>query len=134
VLTVTKRFRFDAAHKLPFHEGKCRNLHGHTYTLEIEVEGDPVRRKGYSSAGMIIDFTTLGSIVKAEILNELDHQYLNEVIEWEFDTQPTAEELVMVIVRRLQEHMGGWAARLQSVTLYETPDNWATWRREDAGT
>jgi 6-pyruvoyltetrahydropterin/6-carboxytetrahydropterin synthase len=69
--TVTRSFRFEAAHKLPWHAGRCRELHGHGYRLEVAVEG-PV-----GDDGMVVDFDDLGARVQAEVVDRYDHKYLN---------------------------------------------------------
>ena len=71
-MLVTKEFTFDAAHYLPNYYGKCENLHGHTYRLQVTVEG-PVL-----SNGMVVDFVLLKHIVKERILNNVDHRCLND--------------------------------------------------------
>lgn len=85
-MLVTKIFTFDAAHKLTSYYGKCERLHGHTYKLEITVDG-PVHDNG-----MVVDFVLLKRIVKRHVLDKLDHQYLNEVVK-----NPSVENLVMWI-------------------------------------
>ncbi|MDP2625041.1 MAG: 6-carboxytetrahydropterin synthase QueD [Candidatus Peregrinibacteria bacterium] len=81
---VTKIFTFDAAHALTKYYGKCENLHGHTFSLHVTVEG-PV-----DSNGMVIDFVVLKRMVKRLVLNKLDHQNLNDHFE-----NPSSENLVM---------------------------------------
>ena len=61
-MKITKIFTFDSSHMLDGHDGKCQNLHGHTYKLEITVSDDPVR--GGPKDGMVMDFTDLKAIVK----------------------------------------------------------------------
>jgi 6-pyruvoyltetrahydropterin/6-carboxytetrahydropterin synthase len=131
MLSVTKRFRFEAAHLLPYYNGKCKNLHGHGFDLEIEVSGEVLRAHYRGpTQGMIIDFSDLKRLVETEVIDILDHHYLNEVIEYDPGTQPTAEETVLWIVTRLQKPLSMKQTRLERVTLYETPDNCATWRRD----
>lgn len=89
---VTKIFTFDAAHKLTNYYGKCERLHGHTYKLEVTLEGD------VQSNGMVIDFVVLKRIVKKHVLNKLDHQYLNDVLE-----NPSAERVVLWIWEQLKD-------------------------------
>jgi len=81
---VTKIFTFDSAHFLTDYYGKCERMHGHTYTLEVTLEGD------VQSNGLIIDFVVLKRIVKKHILDKLDHQLLNDVIE-----NPSAERVIV---------------------------------------
>ncbi|MBT5016190.1 6-carboxytetrahydropterin synthase QueD [Candidatus Peregrinibacteria bacterium] len=85
-MLITKVFTFDAAHKLTDYYGKCERLHGHTYKLEVTVEG-PVHKNG-----MVVDFVLLKRIVKRRVLEKLDHHYLNEVVE-----NPSSERLASFI-------------------------------------
>ncbi len=129
MLTVSRRFRFEAAHRLPHYEGKCKNLHGHGYVLEVEVAGEVLHPPTpISDTGMIVDFGKLKALVQELVLDRLDHQDLNEVLGLNYRTQPTAEETVRWIVERLQEPLFDQNLSLEMVRLYETPDNWATWR------
>lgn len=85
--TVTVSMNFAAAHRLPDHAGKCARLHGHTYGLEVTVEGAP-QRSGPAS-GMVMDFADLRERVGRLIVDKLDHQLLNEV----FEEVPTTERV-----------------------------------------
>ena len=69
-MLLRKEFRFEASHRLPFHQGKCARLHGHSWILEVEVEG-PVN----PSSGMVIDFADISACLK-RIVEELDHRHL----------------------------------------------------------
>ena len=83
--TITVAMTFAAAHRLPEHEGKCARLHGHTYGLEVTVEGTP--QESGPARGMVMDFADLRERVSHLIVDRLDHQLLNEMI----DQTPTAE-------------------------------------------
>jgi len=111
---VTKILTFDAAHSLPEHEGKCRNIHGHTYTLEVSVEG-PVRHGGPADR-MVMDFADLRGRVAELVIDHVDHQYLNDL----FDFAPTAEALAAWAFERLRDS-GLPVAR---VRLWETPTSY----------
>jgi 6-pyruvoyltetrahydropterin/6-carboxytetrahydropterin synthase len=84
-IAITVATSFAAAHRLPHHKGKCVRLHGHTYGLEVTVEGTP-QRVG-PAAGMVMDFADLRQRVNELIVERLDHQMLNEL----FDFVPTVE-------------------------------------------
>ena len=124
-MRVCKMFRFDAAHYLPNYEGKCKNLHGHTWTLEVEVSSDKLIQLG-SEAGMVVDFGKLKEAVNREVISELDHTLLNDTIE-----NPTCENLLEWIWKALfpwSIHEGGVV--LERLRLYETPDSFAEMRRD----
>ena len=97
--SVTRAFTFEAAHQLPWHKGKCQRLHGHSYRLEVTVEG-PVRPDG-----MVVDFAELREVVDRDIVSRYDHQYLNDFLD-----NPTAELLAQEIWKLLE------AAQLPSRT------------------
>jgi len=63
---VSKKFKWEAAHRIPWYDGKCRHLHGHSYKLEVEFEGEP------DAKGFVIDFNEIKNMVQP-LINELDH-------------------------------------------------------------
>lgn len=105
---VTRAFTFEAAHELPWHAGKCKRLHGHSYRFEVTVQGP------LDDNGVVIDFDDVKRVVQAEIVDRFDHQYLND-----FLANPTAELLAQDVWARLR------AAGLNVVALrlWETPDS-----------
>lgn len=107
-MRVRRRFRFEAAHRLPRHPGKCRELHGHSYELVVVVER-PVERE----SGLAIDFSEVQQIVCREVVDVLDHRSLNDVID-----NPTAEQIVVWIWERLAPPLAG----LVELELFETRD------------
>jgi len=115
---VCKRFRFDAAHFLPSYDGKCRNMHGHSWMLEVEVTG-PINEQGGSNAGMVIDFTALKGFINETIIQHLDHHLLNSVVE-----NPTCENMLTWIADRLRGHED-YLRKVTRLRLYETSDSYA---------
>jgi len=128
---LTRRERFNAAHKLWVHEwseeknmevfGKCanKNWHGHNYELFVTVKGTPDLVTGF-----IVDVKELGQIIRREITDVLDHTNLNLDVPFiPQGTQPTTENLVMLIWRQLEPHMRG--CTLHSVRLHETENIYA---------
>ena len=71
---IAKEFSFDMAHMLDGHDGKCKNLHGHTYTLQVEIYGE-LYTKGAKS-GMVMDYSDLKAIIKNHILDKMDHAFI----------------------------------------------------------
>lgn len=120
MLSVTKRFTFEAAHNLPNYVGPCHNVHGHSYTLDVTVSGKPCLEG--EKFGMIIDFKDLKKIVDDNIVSKLDHSDLNKHFIY-----PTAEYMVeniaAVIGSKLPKNL-----TLQSVKLWETSTSYAEWR------
>lgn len=129
MITITKEFVFDAAHRLYRKElsleenqrifGKCCKIHGHTYRLRITVSG-PIDENG-----MIIHFSKLKGIVKELVIGRYDHAMLNEMPEY-LDIPPTAEIMAGHIFKVLEKELGKREITLCSVVLYETPTSWAT--------
>ena len=112
--SVTRCFTFEAAHQLPWHPGKCRNLHGHGYRLEVTVEG-PVAENG-----MVLAFADVEAVVEREVIDRYDHTYLNDFFE-----NPTAELMAHDVWKRLE------AADLAvaCIRLWETGDSMVEVRR-----
>lgn len=119
-MQIRKHFRFEAAHVLPYHPGKCARLHGHSYRLEVAVRG-PLQSDG-PARGMIEDFDSIKRIVRASVVDVLDHQHLNELIE-----NPTAEHIAMWIWRALETQLTG----LDEIVLWETATSCAVVQRSD---
>lgn len=105
-MKVRRAFEFEAAHRLPSHPGKCRDLHGHSYRLVVTVERDVD-----AESGLAMDFSELKAIVRREVISALDHKDLNDLIR-----NPTAEALAVWIWRKLQGPLPG----LVEVELFET--------------
>lgn len=132
MLTITKEFLFDAAHKLWRNDlsdeenrelyGKCSQFHGHTYRLQVSVSGS------VGADGMIINFADLKKMVKDLIIRRYDHAFLNELDEYR-DLPVTAENMVQHIFHVLDQALEERQITLQSVVLYETPTSWATMTR-----
>lgn len=111
--TVTREFSFDAAHQLSWHPGKCARLHGHTYRVRLSVTGD------LDANGVVVDFATLKSDFIEVVMNDYDHQFLNDFLD-----NPTAERIAADIFGRLT--CAGYV--LSEVTVYETATCSATVR------
>ncbi len=103
---------FDAAHSLPGYKGKCANLHGHTYKVEVVVEG-PVGDNGF-----VMDFYDLKKVL-AKSLEDLDHRCLNDLLK-----NPTAETIAQEICRRLRQALKGTQIGLVSLKLWEGHNKW----------
>ncbi|EIJ67340.1 6-carboxytetrahydropterin synthase QueD [Pasteurella bettyae] len=137
---VSKEFSFDMAHILDGHDGKCQNLHGHTYKLQVEVSGN-LHAEG-AKKGMVIDFSDVKEIVKAFILDPMDHAFIydinseretkiaNLLVELKSKTfgipvRTTAEEMSRFIFNRLKHEVG---LPVSAIRLWETPTSFCEYR------
>jgi 6-pyruvoyltetrahydropterin/6-carboxytetrahydropterin synthase len=123
-LNVTRIFTFDAAHRLEEYVGKCNNLHGHTYKLELTVRGTPDHR------GIVVDFGDLKAIFKEFYEPILDHKYLNESLPM---VNTTAENLTIWFMDRWEEVVRPKYPEIElvQVRLWETPNSFVTLTYED---
>ena len=115
---LSKRFRFEAAHRLPRVpvEHKCHRLHGHSFEIEVTVAGEIDEAMGW-----LMDFGDIRGTVEPVLLNELDHRTLNDVAGLE---NATSEMLCVWLWRRLAPRLPGLAA----VTVFETCTASCTYR------
>lgn len=151
---ITRRVEFDAGHRIPDHKSKCRNMHGHRYTLECTIEGSVQDDRSGSESGMIQDFGDLKLIMMQEIGEPWDHAFLVHEDDEAcmaalallsgnmssghktvfLDRVPTVENLVVLAAIAIGDHMNRYdrvdrydALKLVHVRLYETPNCWADW-------
>jgi len=144
-IRVTKKFHFEMAHALYEYDGLCRNIHGHTYNLEITLLGEIRKEPGQPKDGMVIDFGNLKQLVKSNIVNKFDHSLVvsslfpKEHIEAMkkatdrlivFDFQPTSENMVVYFSEILQQVLPSNVS-LFSIRLYETATSYAEWFATD---
>lgn len=106
VMQICKSFVFDACHFLPYHDRRCKFMHGHTYHMEICVQNRVLQE-----TGMVIDFGELKTIVNEDVIDSFDHGFLNEYIDY-----PTCEMMVTWIWAVLSRRVKG----LQHIKVYET--------------
>jgi 6-pyruvoyltetrahydropterin/6-carboxytetrahydropterin synthase len=126
---VTRRLHFSAAHRLHREDwtearnrevfGLCSNpnWHGHNYELDVTVEGPVDAETGY-----VLDLKTLRDLVEARVIADVDHRNLNVDVSWLAEVNPTTENLVVAIWRRLEGTMPA-NVRLVRLVLHETPRN-----------
>ncbi len=120
-MQLRKQFRFEAAHVLPHHPGKCGRLHGHSYRFDVIVEG--LLQVGGPATGMVIDFDALSAIVKPAVVEKLDHASLNDIM-----PNPTAEHIALWIWDALHTKID----QLVEIVVWETATACAVVRSEDA--
>lgn len=140
-ISIYKEFSFEAAHALDGYDGKCKNIHGHSYQLKIGVIGVPNDDKTSSTYGMVMDFTEIKALFKTKIEPLFDHRLLlhtnsrfkNLIAE---DTsvryvpyQPTCENMLAEIVEICRQNLSGKVS-VYNVILRETSSSYAEWKHE----
>ncbi|WP_347172695.1 6-pyruvoyl trahydropterin synthase family protein [Polaribacter uvawellassae] len=145
-IRITKQFNFETGHALYGYDGKCKNVHGHSYKLSVTVIGKPITDNSKVKYGMVIDFSDLKKIVKEEIVDVFDHatvfnqntphiELAKELKQRDHhvilvDYQPTSEMMVIdfasKIKKRLPENIDLFSLRLQ-----ETETSFAEWFASD---
>jgi 6-pyruvoyltetrahydropterin/6-carboxytetrahydropterin synthase len=96
---IGKEFRFEAAHELPHHQGKCARLHGHSWRGVVYVSGSALCEDG-SASGMVIDFAEIKQVLKPLLDDYLDHHFLNKTTGLE---NPTSEAIARWIFEQLEQ-------------------------------
>ena len=145
-IRITKQFNFETGHALYGYDGKCRNVHGHSYKLNVTVIGEPITDKNDVKFGMVIDFGDLKKIVKSEIVDKFDHatvfnkntphiELAQELKNRDHDVilvdyQPTSENMVIDFAEKIKKHLPGHI-QLHSLKLKETESSFAEWYASD---
>lgn len=114
-IKLSKKFHFDAAHKLPEYKGKCSRLHGHRWEFEVILQGNV-----NNSTGMLVDFKEVSAVVDELILEPLDHHNLNSIL-----YNPTAENIIWWIFQKLYlKYHGDEGAALFRIRLWESSESY----------
>ncbi|MBT3242703.1 MAG: 6-carboxytetrahydropterin synthase [Bacteroidetes bacterium] len=144
-IRVTKIFRFEMAHALLGYDGLCKNMHGHSYIMNVTVSGEPITDQEDIKEGMVIDFGDLKRVVKEYIVDVYDHSVvlnkkapveqlllLDEMFDRHHFTsfQPTAENMVIYFAELLNRELPN-TVKLESIVLYETANSYAEWLAAD---
>jgi len=134
MLLVTRKEHFSASHILHNPNldkdknealfGKCNNFHGHNYYLEVTLSGEVDPESGY-----MVDLKLLKEIILSEIVEKVDHRFLNDVDIFK-NTIPTTENMAKVFLEILIEKLKFPNARLYSIKLYETDKNFVELRND----
>ena len=145
-IRITKQFSFETGHALYGYDGKCRNVHGHSYKLSVTVIGNPITDTNHVKFGMVIDFSDLKKIVKEDIVNVFDHAtvfnkntpHVELARELEnrghnvllVDYQPTSEMMVIDFAEKIKKRLSK-NIKLHSLKLQETDSSYAQWYASD---
>lgn len=136
---IAKEFQFDACHMLDGHNGKCHNLHGHTYRLLVEISNELITNG--SSANMVMDYADIKSVVKQQIIDQLDHAYL-------YNQNNTNERQIAELLQQMQRKIFAFPCRttaegmskfifdhlsqflpVSMIKLWETPTSYCEYHR-----
>ncbi|MDH7446224.1 6-pyruvoyl trahydropterin synthase family protein [Aquimarina sp. 2201CG14-23] len=145
-IRITKQFSFETGHALYGYDGKCKNVHGHSYKLSVTVIGSPITDTSHVKLGMVIDFGDLKKIVKEDIEDVFDHAtvfnkntpHIELAKELEqrghnvilVDYQPTSENMVIDFASKIKARLPENIA-LHSLKLQETETSFAEWYASD---
>lgn len=145
-IRITKQFSFETGHALHGYDGKCKNIHGHSYRLNVTVIGKPVADESNPKCGMVIDFSDLKKIAKDEIVDVFDHATVfnkntphlelamllkskghNVLL---VDYQPTTEMMVIDFAEKIKKRLPN-NIKLHALKLQETATSFAEWFAND---
>ena len=145
-IRITKQFSFETGHALYGYDGKCKNVHGHSYHLDVTVIGQPISDSTHVKFGMVIDFSDLKKIVKEEIVTVFDHstvfnkntphvELANELASRGHDVilvdyQPTSEMMVIDFAEKIKKRLPE-TIKLHALKLQETTTSFAEWHASD---
>jgi 6-pyruvoyltetrahydropterin/6-carboxytetrahydropterin synthase len=145
-IRITKQFSFETGHALYGYDGKCKNVHGHSYKLSVTVIGTPISDTSNVKFGMVIDFSDLKKIVREEVVDVFDHATVfnkntphvelaeelknrgHHVILVGY--QPTSENMVIDFAEKIKSRLPENIA-LHSLRLQETETSYAEWFQSD---
>ena len=145
-IRITKQFSFETGHALYGYDGKCKNVHGHSYRLDVTVIGQPIDDTSNVKYGMVIDFKDLKKIVKEEVVDVFDHAtvfnkntpHVELAMELEnrghnvllVNYQPTSEMMVIDFAKKIKARLPK-NLKLFSLKLQETATSYAEWHASD---
>ncbi len=113
---------FSSAHQLRSYKGKCENLHGHNYKIEIFVRG-----RELDNIGLLVDFGDVKAAAD-DVVQYLDHRNINELSPFDVELNPSAENLARYILERVAARIGDDRVQVYKVRCYETPTSVATYQ------
>ncbi|MGJ8758921.1 MULTISPECIES: 6-carboxytetrahydropterin synthase [unclassified Polaribacter] len=141
-IRITKQFSFETGHALYGYDGKCKNVHGHSYKLSVTVSGKPIEDNNNVKFGMVIDFGDLKKIVNEEIVDIFDHATVfnkntphvdlaKELMDRGHhvllvDYQPTSEMMVIDFAEKIKNRLPK-NIKLHAIKLQETDSSFAEW-------
>ena len=146
-LSIVKEFSWSMAHMLANHAGKCKNIHGHTYKMQVEIArkgGGVMNSPGKTDHGMVLEFDDLKTIINRIVVEPLDHAFLywvdsTDELEHEVAVllkkhsrklveigyRPTAENLAMNYLEIINNALSSFKVEVIELILWESPTSFA---------
>jgi 6-pyruvoyltetrahydropterin/6-carboxytetrahydropterin synthase len=146
-VSIAKEFTWSMAHMLANHDGKCKNIHGHTYKMQVEISrkgGGVINQPGKTDHGMVLEFEDIKTIIKDNLVEKLDHAFLywvdsTDELEHEVATllkkhkrklieinyRPTAENLAFDYMEKLNAELSHFKVEVVELILWESPTSFA---------
>lgn len=132
MMKIAKEFTWEMGHRLPFHEGKCKNLHGHSYKCMVELTGEPDKN------GIVLDYYDVKKIIEP-IIDELDHSFMVNKNDIELiealdklqsrkvvvDFETTAENICIYLLKKISQAKLPGNISLLKVKVFETENTYA---------
>jgi 6-pyruvoyltetrahydropterin/6-carboxytetrahydropterin synthase len=118
---VSVEYSFAAGHALRGYKGKCENVHGHNYKIQVAVEGEKL-----NPTGLLVDFVELRKVIES-LSERLDHRFLNDLEPFD-RLNPSAENIALYFAQNLESRFQRDGLRVKSVTVWETDATSATYR------
>lgn len=145
LIRITKEFKFEMAHALMGYDGPCRDIHGHSYSLQVTVSGSPITDESNPKLGMVMDFGDLKKIVRETVIDIFDHalvlnkkmpehlvaemkKHFGKIISLEY--QPTSEMMIIDFAERIKNRLPQ-NIYLKHLLLRETVTSYAEWFAEE---
>ena len=120
MIKIGRMYKFESAHFLPNHEGKCKNMHGHQWKVEVVVKGYPIVDGDCAEYGMVMDYKRLDEIVDPLIFM-FDHKVINDLL-----PNPTAENIALKLAVKIPDFLPNRVA-LVKVRVWESENSYAEW-------
>jgi 6-pyruvoyltetrahydropterin/6-carboxytetrahydropterin synthase len=118
---ICVEYSFAAGHALRGYKGKCENVHGHNYKVQVTVGGEQL-----NATGLLMDFVDLRAAIK-KLVERLDHRFLNDLPPFD-QLNPSAENLAKYFCEGVEPQVQAQGLRVQGVRVWETDTTWATYR------
>ena len=124
MIKIGRMYKFESAHFLPKHEGKCKNIHGHCWKVEVVIKGFPITDENSPEYGMIMDYKRLDEIIDP-LISMFDHKVINDLL-----PNPTAENIVFKLADKIPDFLPNRVI-LVKVKVWETENSYAEWTNEN---